>query len=207
MRARSCTQRCAATKLLPASPGLPVQQRDLDGARALRVLGAVLVAGEVAALGVHERRHVLVDAKVLAELGDDLARAVQDLAGVAAGEEQPERALRRREGAARSAQRRERAQLVEVQPGRAQQRVAEADDDAVARRAGPARAPAPRAPARRARAPASGSGRPAAAATGSTDCAPCIVRTLHRHRAGAARHSAMPESGADEEAHHLLRPR
>ena len=67
---RSCIHCCVATKLPPVRVGPAGPIRDLDGRVALRVLGAVLVAGEIAPAAVEEGGDVLVEADAVAQRVD-----------------------------------------------------------------------------------------------------------------------------------------
>jgi hypothetical protein len=73
----------------------------------------------------------LVDADKVAEGEDRAARAQKDLARVGAAHEEPDRALGRRERAARAANLGEGAQSRDLRAERADERLADADDEAI----------------------------------------------------------------------------
>src|SRR5437764_2488401 len=81
-----------------------LRDRRGDGRLALRILGAVLEAREIAATSVVEEVHrVFGDERIGEELAQ-LARGVEDGAAIGATQEEPERLLRRRHAASGSSE-------------------------------------------------------------------------------------------------------
>src|SRR3954466_3445613 len=102
-RSRSWTQRWTAAKLEPsaatAAAGAAPPTRPGRRRLALRILGAVLEAREVAAASIFEEVHRVLGDERVGEEGSQVARGVEEGAAVGPAEQEPERLLRGRDAA------------------------------------------------------------------------------------------------------------